>query len=68
MTSSVLASPLAALCSAAAEFNAAVAAIGDIDAAKVGIDGAKPALRTFSPRDVIWPALLRRSLDRRWTA
>ena len=47
MTSSVVASPSAALCSAAAEFNAAVAAIGNIDAAKVGIDGAKPALQNL---------------------
>ena len=27
-----------------------------------------PPCGTFSPRDVIWPALLRRSSDRRWTA
>ena len=47
MTSSVVASPSAALCSAAAEFNAAVAAIGNIDAAKVGIDGVKAALQNL---------------------
>jgi hypothetical protein len=46
-TASSAAPTSAALCSAAAQFRAAAVAIGDVDAAEVGVDGVKAALQNL---------------------
>ncbi len=46
-TASSTAPASAALCSAAAQFRAAAAAIGNVDATKVGVDGVKAALQNL---------------------